>query len=143
MSEIITQFDVDAPAAAVWKALTTAQGIRGWWTTQAEVPGGEGAVVKLRFPDAPISWDLRIDEATENELLRWHCVGGPPPWVDTEILFRLGDAPDSEGTRVLFDHVGWNDAEEMVRIVTFGWVRMFVRLKAYAETGKSEPFFDF
>jgi uncharacterized protein YndB with AHSA1/START domain len=142
MSEIITQFDVDAPAAAVWKALTTEEGIRGWWTTQAEVPTGTDAVVRVRFPDAPVSWDLRVDEAVENEQLRWHCVGGPPPWVDTDIVFRLGQVPEG-GTRVLFDHVGWKDAEEMVRIVTFGWVQMFLRLKAFAETGTPHPFFDF
>jgi uncharacterized protein YndB with AHSA1/START domain len=142
VSEIITQFDVDAPGTRLWHALTTEAGIRGWWTTQAEVPEGTGAVLKLRFPDAPISWDLRVDEAAENERLRWHCVGGPPPWVDTDILFRLGAAPDG-GTRLLFDHVGWKDAEEMVRIVTFGWVQMFLRLKGYAESGTPQPFFDF
>jgi uncharacterized protein YndB with AHSA1/START domain len=142
MSKMITQFDVDAPATAVWKALSTGEGIRSWRTTQAEVPDGPAAVLNLRFPDAPMSWDLRVDEADENERLRWHCVGGPPPWVDTDILFRLVAAPGG-GTRVLFDHVGWKDAEEMVRIVTFGWVQMFLRLKDYAEIGKPQPYFDF
>jgi uncharacterized protein YndB with AHSA1/START domain len=142
MSAIITQFDVDAADGVVWQALTTPEGIRSWWTTQAEVPFGTGAVLKLRFPDAPISWDLRVDEAVENERLRWHCVGGPPPWVDTDILFRLAAAPE-RGTRMLFDHVGWNDAEEMIRVVTFGWVQMFLRLKGYVETGTPQPFFDF
>jgi uncharacterized protein YndB with AHSA1/START domain len=142
MSGIITQFDVEAPLATVWQALTTPDGIRGWWTTQADVAEGTGGVLKLRFPDAPMSWDLRIDEAAEGERLRWHCVGGPPPWVDTDILFRLSAAPEG-GTRVLFDHVGWQDSEEMVRIVTFGWVQMFLRLKAYAESGTPQPFFDF
>ncbi len=142
MSEIITQFDVDAPTATVWKALASSEGIRSWWTTQAEVRDGAAAVLKLHFPDAPMSWDFRVDEADENKRLRWRCVGGPPPWVDTDILFRLGAAPEG-GTRVLFDHVGWKDAEEMVRIVTFGWVQMFLRLKGYAETGNPQPFFDF
>jgi uncharacterized protein YndB with AHSA1/START domain len=142
MSEIITQFDVDAPATTVWTALTTDEGIRSWWTTQVEVPDGPAAVLKLRFPDAPMSWDLRVEEADENERLRWRCVGGPPPWVDTDVLFRLVAATEG-GTRVLFDHVGWEDAEEMVRIVTFGWVEMFLRLKGYAETGKPQPYFDF
>src|ERR671915_818215 len=97
MNEVITQFDVDAPTDTVWQALTTADGIRGWWTTQAEVPAGAGAVLRLRFPDAPISWDLRVDEAVENERLRWHCVGGPPPWIGTDVLFRLADASESGG----------------------------------------------
>jgi uncharacterized protein YndB with AHSA1/START domain len=142
MSEIITQFDVDAPAATVWHALTTREGIRSWWTTQAEVAEGQAADLRLRFPDAPMSWDFRVEEAAGNELLRWHCVGGPPPWVDTDILFRLVAAPEG-GTRVLFDHTGWKDADEIVRVVTFGWVQMFLRLKGYAETGTPQPYFDF
>jgi uncharacterized protein YndB with AHSA1/START domain len=142
VSAVLTQFDVDASAETVWQALTTPEGIRGWWTTQADVPGGVGSVVKLRFPNAPNSWDLRIDDADENELLRWHCVGGPPPWIDTDIVFRLASAPDG-ATRVIFDHLGWKDAEEMVRVVTFGWVQMFLRLKSYAESGEPKPFFDF
>jgi uncharacterized protein YndB with AHSA1/START domain len=142
VSEILTQFDVDAPRAAVWKAITTQDGIRSWWTTHADVPKGVGSVLSLRFPDAPISWDLRVDEAVENEKLHWHCVGGPPPWVDTDVVFRLTDSPEAE-TRVLFDHTGWNEAEDMVRIVTFGWVQMFLQLKGYLETGRAQPFFDF
>jgi uncharacterized protein YndB with AHSA1/START domain len=142
VSEIISQFDVDASASTVWKALTTADGIRSWWTTRAEVPEGLGTTVKVRFPESPSSWDLRVDEAVENERLRWHCTGGPPPWIETDVLFRLAAAPEG-GTRVLFDHVGWKDAEEMVRVVTFGWVEMFQRLRAYVASGKPQPYFDF
>jgi hypothetical protein len=86
--------------------------------------------------DAPLDHDRR------GGVSHWHCVGGPPPWIDTDILFQIGAAPEG-GTRVLFDHVGWKDAEEMVRIVTFGWVQMFQRLKAYAESGEPQPYFDF
>ena len=142
MSKMITQFDVDAPATAVWKALSTGEGIRSWRTTQAEVPDGPAAVLNLRFPDAPMSWDLRVDEADENERLRWHCVGGPPP-VGRHRHPLPARRGAGGGTRVLFDHVGWKDAEEMVRIVTFGWVQMFLRLKDYAEIGKPQPYFDF
>ncbi len=142
MADVLTQFDVNAPPEKVWQALTTPEGIRGWWTTHADMADGRGPVLELRFPDAPVSWELRIDEAEENEQLRWHCVGGPPAWIDTDVVFRLESAPNGK-TRVVFDHVGWKDAEEMVRIVTFGWVQMFLRLQAFAETGEPQPFFDF
>lgn len=65
----------------------------------------------------------------------------PRRWTPTSSSAST-DARD-DGTRVLFDHVGWKDAEEMVRIVTFGWVQMFLRLEGYAESGKPQPFFDF
>jgi uncharacterized protein YndB with AHSA1/START domain len=84
----------------------------------------------------------RLITELDGERLRRPCVGGPPPWVETDILVRLAPAPEG-GTRVRFDHVGWKDAEEMVRFVTFGWVQMFLRLKAYVESGRPQPFFDF
>lgn len=139
MSEIITQVDVDAAPEALWGALTTTEGLRSWWTTQAEASDEK---VEVRFPDAPMAWELRVDEAVENERLHWHCVGGPPPWVDTDVVFRLEGGPDG-GTRVVFDHTGWKDAEEMVRVVTFGWIEMLQRLRAYAASGTPQPYFDF
>ena len=137
------QVDVAADKRAVWDALTTHEGITSWWTTRAEVPQGRGAVLKLRFPDAPITWDLRVDEAQEPERLVWRCVGGPPPWVDTDITFALSPAAQGDGTTVSFDHVGWRETDQTFRIVTFGWGQMLARLKGFLDGGKPLPYFDF
>ena len=143
MTEILMQFDVAASQRAAWDALTTHEGITSWWSTRAEVPTGRGAVLRLRFPDAPITWDLRVDEAREPERLRWHCVGGPPQWVDTDIAFALSPAAEGDGTTVHFDHVGWRETDQMFRIVTFGWGQVLARLKAFLDSGKPVPYFDF
>ena len=143
MSEILMQVDVSADREAVWEALTTEQGITGWWTTRAEVPSGVGRVLRLHFPDAPMTWDLRVDRARAPEELVWHCVGGPPQWVGTEILFGLAPAEQGPGTTIRFDHVGWRETDQMFRVVTFGWGQMLARLKGFADTGKPAPYFDF
>jgi uncharacterized protein YndB with AHSA1/START domain len=143
MPEILMQVDVAAEPGPVWEALTTHRGITGWWTTRAEVPSGEGEVLRLRFPDAPISWDLRVDRARAPQELAWHCVGGPPQWIGTDVRFQLQPAADGPGTSVRFDHSGWQDSDQMFRVVTFGWGQMLARLKGYAETGKPAPYFDF
>jgi uncharacterized protein YndB with AHSA1/START domain len=137
------QFDVAASQRAAWDALTTHQGITSWWSTRAEVPAGRGAVLRLSFPDAPITWDLRVDEAGEPERLGWHCVGGPPQWLDTDIAFALSPAGQGDGTTVSFDHVGWRETDQMFRIVTFGWGQVLARLKAFLDSGKPAPYFDF
>jgi uncharacterized protein YndB with AHSA1/START domain len=143
VSEILMQVDVAADQKAVWDALTTHEGITSWWTTRAEVPSGPGGVLRLSFPDAPITWDLRVDRAEEPERLLWHCVGGPPQWVGTEVVFELDPAADGSGTTIRFDHVGWRETDQMFRVVTFGWGQMLARLKGFADTGKPMPFFDF
>jgi uncharacterized protein YndB with AHSA1/START domain len=141
MAEILMQMDVDAPADRIWSALSSPEGLRGWWTTHADVDASARDVDQLSFPDAPITWDLRTEDAAEGKRLRWRCVGGPPQWIGTDIAFEL-DGTDG-ATRVRFDHTGWREADEMVRIVTFGWGQILPRLKQYAETGSPAPLFDF
>jgi uncharacterized protein YndB with AHSA1/START domain len=141
MTPILMQMAVDAPAERVWTALTSPEGVRSWWTSRAEVDARPGGVSRMSFPDAPMTWDLRTEDAEEGRRLRWHCVGGPPPWIDTDVVFDLAESDGA--TLVRFDHTGWRDDEAMVRIVTFGWGQILPRLKQHAETGDRVPFFDF
>jgi uncharacterized protein YndB with AHSA1/START domain len=143
VSEILMQVDTTAERGTVWEALTTHQGITGWWTTRAEVPSGPGAVLRLSFPDAPLTWDLRVEQADEPERLVWRCTGGPPQWIGTDVVFGLEPAAEEQGTTIRFDHVGWREPDQMFRVVTFGWGQMLARLKGFADTGKPMPYFDF
>ncbi|MCW6003314.1 hypothetical protein K1W54_01775, partial [Micromonospora sp. CPCC 205371] len=40
-------------------------------------------------------------------------------------------------------HPGFPEVDDMFRIVTVGWAQMLLSLKAYLETGRRKPFFDF
>jgi hypothetical protein len=74
-------------------------------------------------------------EAVPGKLLARHCVGGPPPWIGTDVRFTLEPAPDG-GTLVVFDHTGFAEVDEMFRRVTLGWSQMLLQLKRYTESGK-------
>ena len=71
-----------------------------------------------------------------------HCVGGPPQWIGTDVRFTLEPAPQG-GTRVLLDHTGFPQVDEMFRIVTLGWAQMLLHLKQYLDSGQPAPFFSF
>jgi uncharacterized protein YndB with AHSA1/START domain len=100
-----------------------------------------GETSQFRFPDAPVSWDMKVTEAMPGQLLAWHCTGGPPQWVGTDVRWTL--TPAAEGTRVVFDHTGFAAKDEMFRMVTLGWAQMLLRLKQYGETGTPTPYFQF
>ena len=132
----------DADAAAVYAALTTEDGITGWWTSRAMVPGsGVGDVLKMSFPDAPVSWDMRVAAADEPARVEWDCVGGPPGWPRTHVAWAA-EKTDA-GAVVRLDHTGFAEVDDMFRIVTVGWAQMLLALKAYLESGQRRPFFDF
>jgi hypothetical protein len=123
-------------------ALTTRDGITGWWTSRAEVPGSSlGDVLKLSFPDAPLTWDLRVSRADAPKALEWTCVGGPPGWNGTSLTWSI--EPTDQGVVVRFDHTGFGAVDDMFRTVTVGWAQLLLSLKAYLESGERRPFFSF
>jgi uncharacterized protein YndB with AHSA1/START domain len=140
MVDIAMQVEVAAPPREVHRALTTTDGIAGWWTAKNETSGTVGEVDRFYFPGMPMSWDMRVRESRPGELVAWHCEGGLPDWVGTDIRWTL--APADGGTLVVFDHTGFAEINGMFRIVTVGWAQMLERLQQYLASGKPVPFFD-
>jgi uncharacterized protein YndB with AHSA1/START domain len=129
-------------AAVAYSALTTRDGITGWWTSRAEVSGAAvGDTLRMSFPDAPITWGMRIAVADEPSRVEWDCTGGPPGWAQTRLVWTV-EKTDT-GTVVRLDHAGFPEVNDMFRIVTVGWAQVLLSLKAYLETGRRKPFFDF
>jgi hypothetical protein len=70
--------------------------------------------------------------------------GFPPWWAGTTVRWDLGDRDDGKpGTRLLFSHRDYDPDNPVIPIVTPAWAQIIVRLKQYAETGTSQPDFDF
>jgi uncharacterized protein YndB with AHSA1/START domain len=139
MPDIAMQVEVDAPAEAVYRALTTTDGIAGWWTDRNQTKGVPGEVGSFEFPGAPMAYRMRVDQADSGKLLTWHCLEGPPAWAGTDVRWAL--QPAGDGTLVVFDHAGFAEVDAMFRIVTLGWAQMITSLKRYLETGEPNPFF--
>jgi uncharacterized protein YndB with AHSA1/START domain len=137
----IVQVDGVDPAAA-YTALTTQDGITGWWTSRAAVSGAAvGDTLSMSFPDAPMTWDMRIASADPPEHLDWECTGGPPGWPGTRVVWAL--EPADGGVVVRLDHTGFAAVDDMFRMVTVGWAQMLLSLKDHLASGVRKPFFDF
>lgn len=131
-----------ADEASAYAALTTQDGVTGWWTSRADVPGHSvGDLLAMSFPDAPITWDMRVAVADAPRRLRWDCVAGPPGWPGTQVTWSVEKAAD--GAIVRLDHTDFAEVDDMFRIVTVGWAQMLLSLKAYVESGERKPFFRF
>ncbi|MGW1704919.1 SRPBCC family protein [Streptomyces sp. NPDC002206] len=142
MADIALQIRIAADPETVYRAISTAEGVAGWCTTGAEIGEGIGALHRLSFTGAPMTWDFRIDEAAAGKRPAQTVVAGPPQWIGTEIVYALEAHPEG-GTVVRFDHAGFAEIDDMFREVTMGWAGMFARLKDYAETGIPVPYFTF
>ena len=101
-----------------YKALTTCEGLAGWWTTDTTGDNRVGGVVQFRFGGG--GFDMEVLELDPGERVRWLVVDGPQEWIGTRIDWELkederrhrGDvqAPGLEGAggvhAPLLDQVG-------------------------------------
>ncbi|NUR76070.1 MAG: hypothetical protein HOQ28_07295, partial [Thermoleophilia bacterium] len=104
MTDVHFRFDVDAEPQQVLDAVKTTDGIKGFWTSRADVPEQVGEVVKVEFAIAPAPFDLRLEQSDERTVV-WRTETFPPHWVGTTIRWDV-DARDG-GSTVSFRHDGF------------------------------------
>ncbi len=134
------QFDVEATPETVERALTTADGIRGWWTTRASLDADDRRL-RVSFPDVDQPFEFSVRDGADR--VEWVTGVFPPWWAGTTIRWELEKNPEAPGTRLRFSHRGYEPDNPVIPIVTPAWAQIVLRLKAYAETGERQPFFDF
>jgi len=137
MGDVLFAFAVNAKPETIHRALTTAEGVAGFWTDDANVPAEVGKTLTLRFPDAPAAFDLVLTQS-DDDVISWRTKGFPRPWVGTDIRWEIsgGDNPST----VAFRHGTFADETEQGQ-VAYVWGQVMVQLKQYAETGVAAPVF--
>jgi len=139
-------FNIAADNATVYAALTSAAGLRGWWSQDCDVASGVGANLHFRF--GPNFKSMRIEGLEANREVRWLCTQAHiaagrlkrrDEWVGTHLVFRLTPAGDA-GTRVDFEHIGLEPALECYDLCTNSWDYYLSSLRQFAESGRGTPY---
>lgn len=146
MSDYRKSLVLDADPAAVYAALTTPEGLRGWWTEDCDVANDVGGTIRFRF--GRTSKDMRVEHLEKNREVRWRCTAAhiaaaalsqKDEWVGTQIVFRLADAGPAR-TRVDFEHVGLVPALQCYGICSDGWNYFLGSLRQFVATGNGTPY---
>ena len=137
---------IEAAPAAVYAALTTPQGLRGWWTQDCDVATQVGGMLQFRF--GPHYKHMRIEQLDPQREVRWLCTVAhidvdrftrKDEWVGTQLAFHL--SPHGDGhTRLDFEHIGLVPEFECHEICSDGWRHFLRSLQLYAQTGKGTPY---
>ncbi|HEU5428274.1 MAG TPA: SRPBCC domain-containing protein [Actinocrinis sp.] len=135
MVDILHRIGVTSSPDEVYAALTTVDGLAGWWTQDTVGDGAVGGVLKFRF--VPGGFDMRVLETRPAELVLWEVVEGPAEWVGTRVRFELKQ--EDGFTIVLFRHEGWAEPVEFMYHCSTKWATFLMSLKRMIETGKGEP----
>ena len=119
----------------VYDALTTVEGLAGWWTADTRGSGDVGGVLEFRF--AAGGFDMEVVELRPGERVAWRVVDGPEEWIGTTIDWDLRQ--DGDYTIVLFRHQGWKEPVEFMHHCSTKWGSFLMSLKSLVETGGGAP----
>ena len=129
---------IEASPAAVYTALTTLNGLRGWWSEDCDI---DGDTIHMRF--GQLHKDLRVESAQPGREVRWLCSSAAgegiciEDWIGTQPAFHLrGEGAD---TRVDFEHRGLVPTMACYDMCHDGWRHFLESLRQYAVTGQGTP----
>jgi uncharacterized protein YndB with AHSA1/START domain len=121
---------------AFYKALTTIDGLAGWWTTETEGDTRVGGVIHFRFGTLGF-FKMKVLELRPVTRVVWEVVEGPEEWIGTRVIFDLKQ--ENDFAIVLFRHAGWREPSEGMHHCSTKWATFMMSLKALVETGKGAP----
>ncbi len=137
MHSLDHEITIDAPADLVFTALSTAEGLRGWFTKRITGSGGVGDVWSLEFEGRP-GFEWRVEASQPTRVVVWECLSGPGDSAGTTVLYRLQQLPDGR-TRLHLSHQGWPHTSGNFTKCNTLWGGLLHNLKRYSESGEIDP----
>jgi uncharacterized protein YndB with AHSA1/START domain len=120
---------------AAYRALTSLEGLSGWWTNDTRGDGKVGGLLEFRFGAG--GFDMKVLELEPGKSVLWQVVDGPKEWLGTRVSFELRQ--EGDWTIVLFKHQGWKEPVEFMHHCSTKWAVFLLSLKSLLETGKGAP----
>ena len=136
MPNICLTFGTTTAATKLLDALTTLDGLAGWWTNDTSGNPAQGGTVTFTFGDNG-GFDMQVIKSDARQV-HWECIKGPDDWLGTRIEFDI-EAHDSHN-QVMFRHAGWNSENPFFHHCSTKWATFLLSLRDYVETGEGRPF---
>jgi len=142
MPDSLHDITIAAPPERVFELLSTASGLRAWWTADSRASPAPGNVNVFGFNGGAVEFHFRIDENEAPHRLAWTCLAAPrvpAEWVGTRVTAEV--ASEDGKTRLRFAHRGWASAGGAYAMCNTTWGHLMHRLREVAEGGSPGPFF--
>lgn len=141
MINIIHRIGIKAPASKVYAALSTIEGLKGWWSQETVGISAPGGTIDFTFhtPDGELLGGIGMEVLAldPDKAVRWRVTSGPAEWIGTDVNFTLTES--GEYTIVHFAHENWREAVEFTAHCSTKWATFLLSLRDLMETGKGRP----
>jgi Activator of Hsp90 ATPase homolog 1-like protein len=161
MYDIVHELTIGVPPDQVYEAITTQEGLAGWWTTDTTAEPVIGSVATFALEGHSTVLSMRIELLESPELVDWACVEGPDEWAGTHVTYRIegdargqrdgddngddndgeddGDGSGAGGSVLRFWHGGWAHEDGELPRSSFQWAMHLDSLRRYCESGTGSP----
>jgi uncharacterized protein YndB with AHSA1/START domain len=134
---IMHALKVAASPDRLYRAVTTQDGIAGWYTPETRAETRVGGVIECTFGSYG-SLEFQVDELDPARRVTWTVVQGPPEWRGTKLTFDI--AEDDGEVEFDFCHAGLPEGYDAFSSFNYLWGQYMRSIKLFAETGVGEPF---
>ncbi len=138
MKKIIHHLHIKAAPEEVFSALTTREGLAGWWSRRVEVQPGVGGIIDFTFL-GDFHPDMKVTRLEANARVDWKCVAGHDNWKDNDFSFRLSAADGGTDLHFVQDYAQ-ELSDEVYGTYNYNWGFYLLSLKKLCETGEGTPF---
>ena len=129
-------FHINAPLESVFRALTSIEELKSWYTTQVGGSSEPDHVIEFKFGD--IDFHAKVVELIPNKKIVWECIATSLPLVGHKMIFDL-DQNDHK-TRIRYTQEGFEDADDLYANMNFSMGKYLESLRQFCQQGISEAF---
>lgn len=137
MSAIVIERTIAATPQHIYRALTQQDELTCWWSEEARVEPRVGALGEFRFRAPAGMLQFEVAELVQDTKVVWLSRQVPPQWSGTTVIWSL--EPTSNGTRLIFTHDGFAQADARMEQIRKNWEYFLGSLQSYMEQGKGTP----
>lgn len=135
MEDIRMNVTIKATPEIIYHAITTEEGLAGWWAKQTKAKPEIGYVNTFTFGDFVNK--MKVTKLVPNKKVVWECTESIDEWMGTYISFELEEKV--EKTLLRFTHGDWKKVTDIFAGCTYDWARFMTSLKSLCETGTGTP----
>jgi len=140
MADIIHRIGIKAPPSQVYAALTTVEGVAGWWTKETSGTAEDGGSLRVHFSTHSgerATMDFALAQLKADRQVTWRFTSGPEEWLGTDVTFSLTQQGDM--TIIVFGHRNWREPVEFMAHCSMKWATFLLSLRQLVETGRGQP----
>jgi hypothetical protein len=151
MATLYHQVWIDAPAAKVYAAIATVDGLGRWWAPHTSTETAAGLVLAHNPGEDHGEVKMKVLATVQDQRVEWEIVSTHPrrspasAWTGTRIVFDIAerDNPgrwlglDDRARRLTvldFRHRGWDENSEFLGFCNFAWGETLLALKQWCES---------